>query len=49
VLQEGDTATIRRIFGLSDDQIEAVAGKGSRKERMTKLVIEKMALLSVQA
>ena len=49
VLQEGDDATIRRIFGLSDDQMEAVAGKGSRKERMTKLVIEKMALLSVQA
>jgi len=48
VLQEGDAATIRRIFGLSENQIEAVAGKGSRKERMTELVIEKMALLSVQ-
>jgi len=48
VLQDGDAAIIQRIFGLSDDQIEAVAGKGSRKERVTKLVIEKMALLSVQ-
>jgi len=49
VLQEGDEATVRRIFGITDDQVRALLRRDvTRRNAVAKLVIEKMALLSSQ-
>jgi len=50
VLEEGDEATVRRIFGITDDQVRALLRKDiTERDAVTRLVIEKMALLSTQA
>jgi len=49
VLDEGDQATVRRIFSITDDQVRALLRRDvAEKEAVAKLVIEKMALLSSQ-
>jgi len=50
VLEEGDEPTVRRIFDITDDQVRALLRGGvTKREALTRLVIEKMALLSTQA
>ncbi len=49
VLEEGDEATVRRIFGITDNQVRALVRKDvTERDALTRLVIEKMALLSSQ-
>jgi len=49
VLEEGDQAAVRRIFGITDDQVRALLRSDvTEREAIAKLVIEKMALLSSQ-
>ncbi len=50
VLEEGDEATVRRVFGITDDQVRALLRKDvMKRDAVTRLVIEKMALLSTRA
>lgn len=50
VLEEGDNATIRRVFGITGDEMKTMLRRNTtEKEAITRLVIEKMALLSTQA
>lgn len=49
ILEEGDTEAIRRTFGITDDQVRALLRRDvTQREALLRLVIEKMALLSVQ-
>ena len=49
VLDEGDELAIRRIFGITDNQVRAlVTSRVTEREAVIGLVIERMALLSVQ-
>ena len=50
ILEEGEEANIRRLFNITDTQMKTMIGRNATKrEGLTKLVIEKMALLSSQA
>jgi len=50
VLEEGDEATVRKIFGITNDQVRALLRRDvTEREAVARLVIEKMALLSRQA
>jgi tRNA threonylcarbamoyladenosine modification (KEOPS) complex Cgi121 subunit len=49
VVEEGDNATIRRVFGITGDEMKTMLRRNTtEKEAITRLVIEKMALLSTQ-
>lgn len=50
ILEEGEEANIRRLFNITETQMKTMIGRNATKrEGLTKLVIEKMALLSSQA
>jgi len=49
VLDEGDELAIRRIFGITDNQVRALVTRiVTEREALIRLVIERMALLSIQ-
>jgi tRNA threonylcarbamoyladenosine modification (KEOPS) complex Cgi121 subunit len=50
ILEEGEEANIRRLFNITEVQMKTVIGRNATKRMgLTKLVIEKMALLSSKA
>jgi KEOPS complex subunit Cgi121 len=50
ILEEGDNDAVKRTFDITDVQLKTLVGRTlTEKEALTRLVIEKMALLSTQS
>jgi tRNA threonylcarbamoyladenosine modification (KEOPS) complex Cgi121 subunit len=47
-LSERKINRLRRVFEISDEELEAVSSKGDEKQAITELIIERVALLSTK-